>query len=171
MPNSDVPAFTRRSSPTGPSVPSPRPPLTGMGTRVYSGWAPCQVCGWWEYNPSIPATSERPFCRRCESYLHAGRLHQCAFCGWWDWNHEGDCRVCEYCLRFMARRMQLIFPTLPVSVCARIVYWELHIDIDVAWQSWSSDDAASDDDSDSWYPFGLETEVDRGYESQYLFGP
>ena len=154
LPDSDMPVLTSHSSSTGSSAPSPRPPLTGMGSRVYLGWAPCQVCGWWEYNPSIPAPFARPFCRRCATELNEGRLHQCFICGWWDWNHAGDCPVCVYCLRTMARRMQLIFPTFPVSVCARIVYWELHIDPNVLWQSWSTDDAASDASHDSWNLIG-----------------
>ena len=101
------------------------------------GWARCSICGWWEHNPRSPDYfgfphrpwwDAHPFCNRCWTELVEGRLQQCFRCGWWDWGYSDDNPVCAYCLRAMARRMRLAFPTLPVSVCARIVYWELYID-------------------------------------------
>ena len=104
------------------------------------GWAPCFVCGWWEYNPYIPDPFAHPFCGRCLTELVEGRLRQCYRCGWWDWDYQDDNPVCEYCLHALARRLRLALPQLPVAVCARIMYWEQYIDDACLWQSWSTDD-------------------------------
>ena len=113
------------------------------------GWAPCSICGWWELNPRSPDYSGFPcrpwwnarlFCDRCWTEFVEGRLQHCFLCGWWDWGYSDDSPVCAYCLRAMARRMRLAFPTLPESVCARIVYWELYIDEDSLLRNASTDD-------------------------------
>ena len=118
----------QRSDLTVPRPPFP-PAWVAMVSVGVSGveWAPCSACGWWDYNIYVIVPFGRPFCRRCLSELAEGRLRQCVRCGWWDWDCHDDNPVCEYCLRAMARRMRLAFPTLPESACARIVYWRLYI--------------------------------------------
>ena len=133
--------FFSAGSLTGSNVHSRCLPSRAMGSL---GWAPCFVCGWWEYNPSTAHPYARPFCSRCLTELVARRLwrRECYLCGWWNWGDQVDNPVCEYCLHTIARRTRLALPMLPVSVCARIVYWELYIDDACLWQSWPTDDLA-----------------------------
>ena len=133
-----VVSFTRSS------VPSPCLPGSAMGSM---GWAPCYVCGWWEYNPYIPDPFTRPFCGHCLTELVEGRLRQCYMCGWWDWDFQDDNPVCEYCLHALALRLRLALPQFPIAVCAHIVYWEQFID-----DSWSTVGTVDEADEQRTHP-------------------
>ena len=80
------------------------------------GWAPCHLCGWWEYNPYIPDPFTRPVCGRCCRYLCSPDWTRCPLCRSWNWP-SGLTLVCRDCARSAALRIQVLRRGLPFEPC------------------------------------------------------